>query len=106
MLDASGWAWGVSGSAGFELASGVPALHADSDLDLILRAPLALERGEAQALLALLDQAECPVDLQVQTPHGAVALREWARAAGKVLLKSSSGALLVRDPWNPLEWAA
>jgi phosphoribosyl-dephospho-CoA transferase len=106
MLDASGWAWGVSGSAGFELASGVPALHADSDLDLILRAPLALERGEAQALLVLLDQTECPVDLQVQTPHGAVALREWARAAGKVLLKSSSGALLVRDPWNPLEWAA
>ncbi|MCZ7019303.1 phosphoribosyl-dephospho-CoA transferase MdcG domain-containing protein, partial [Salmonella enterica] len=28
-------AWGVTGSAGFELATGIEALHAQSDLDLL-----------------------------------------------------------------------
>ncbi len=106
MLNASGLTWGVSGSAGFELASGVAALHAGSDLDLIVRAPVALDKYAARQLLGLIDQAECQVDLQLQTPCGAVALREWAGAAGKVLLKSSSAAVLVRDPWNPQELAA
>ena len=92
--------WGVSGSAGFELASGVEALHALSDLDLILRAPEPLDRFEARALLAKLDTAPCAVDLQLQTPFGAVALREWAGVSRRVLLKTSSGAHLVLDPWQ------
>ena len=106
MLDACGWVWGISGSAGFELASGCAALHERSDLDLILRAPQPLARTEAQALLLLLDAAPCPVDLQVQTPYGAIALREWARPARRVLLKNSEQACLVLDPWNPQEQAA
>ncbi|AZE75438.1 Malonate decarboxylase holo-ACP synthase [Pseudomonas synxantha] len=92
--------WGVSGSAGFELASGVEALHAMSDLDLILRTPEPLDRFEARALLAKLDTAPCAVDLQLQTPFGAVALREWAGLSRRVLLKTSSGAHLVLDPWQ------
>lgn len=92
--------WGVSGSAGFELASGIEALHAASDLDLILRTPEPLERDQAHALLAMLDSAPCAVDLQLQTPVGAVALREWAGASRRVLLKTANGAHLVVDPWQ------
>lgn len=92
--------WGVSGSAGFELASGVEALHAMSDLDLILRAPEPIERNAARALLAKLDAAPCAVDLQLQTPFGAVALREWAAGSRRVLLKTAGGAHLVLDPWQ------
>ncbi|KRP42229.1 phosphoribosyl-dephospho-CoA transferase [Pseudomonas libanensis] len=92
--------WGVSGSAGFELASGVEVLHAMSDLDLILRTPEPLDRFEARALLAKLDTAPCAVDLQLQTPFGAVALREWAGGSRRVLLKTSNGAHLVLDPWQ------
>lgn len=92
--------WGVSGSAGFELASGVEALHAMSDLDLILRAPEPLERNAARALLEKLDAAPCAVDLQLQTPFGAVALREWAAGSRRVLLKTTGGAHLVLDPWQ------
>jgi len=92
--------WGVSGSAGFELASGVEALHAMSDLDLILRAPEPLERNAARALLEKLDAAPCAVDLQLQTPFGAVALREWATGSRRVLLKTTGGAHLVLDPWQ------
>ncbi|OPA99235.1 malonate decarboxylase holo-ACP synthase [Pseudomonas synxantha] len=92
--------WGVSGSAGFELASGVEALHAMSDLDLILRTPEPLDRNAARALLAKLDAAPCAVDLQLQTPFGAVALREWATGSRRVLLKTTGGAHLVLDPWQ------
>jgi phosphoribosyl-dephospho-CoA transferase len=106
LLDAGGLSWGVSGSAGFELASGVAALHQHSDLDLILRTPQPLDRVQALALMKRLDAAVCPVDLQLQTPNGAVALREWAGSAQRVLLKSASGARLVLDPWQALEQAA
>jgi len=94
--------WGVSGSAGFELATGIEALHASSDLDLILRAPEPLERRDAADLQAILDTADCVVDLQLQTPFGAVALREWAGSSRRVLLKAASGAHLVIDPWQAL----
>ncbi|MFD2884994.1 malonate decarboxylase holo-ACP synthase [Pseudomonas lini] len=107
MLDACGWVWGVSGSAGFELASGFAALHERSDLDLILRTPQPLSRLQAQELVTLLGTAECLVDLQLQTPNGAVALREWAGPSHRVLLKKNAQvACLVSDPWNPQEQAA
>ncbi|MFJ7144903.1 MAG: malonate decarboxylase holo-ACP synthase [Pseudomonas protegens] len=105
-LDALGLVWGVSGSAGFELASGVPALHQLSDLDLILRTDEPFTRLRARELLGLLDSAGCPVDLQLQVPAGALALREWAGSAQRVLLKSARGARLVSDPWCALECAA
>ncbi|PNG33835.1 phosphoribosyl-dephospho-CoA transferase [Pseudomonas protegens] len=105
-LDALGLVWGVSGSAGFELACGIAALHQHSDLDLILRTPEPFSRTQARELLALLECAECPVDLQLQVPAGALALREWAGTAPRVLLKSAEGARLVSDPWCALEQAA
>lgn len=105
-LDALGLVWGVSGSAGFELACGIAALHQHSDLDLILRTPEPFSRTQARELLALLECAECPVDLQLQVPAGALALREWAGTSPRVLLKSAGGARLVSDPWCALEQAA
>lgn len=92
--------WGVTGSAGFELATGIEALHAQSDLDLILRTPEPLDRNDARDLLATLDEVTCAVDLQLQTPFGAVALREWAGPSRRVLLKTANGAHLVIDPWQ------
>lgn len=106
MLDDCGWVWGVSGSAGFELASGFMAMHEGSDLDLILRTPHLLARNQARELVALFDQAACRVDMQLQTPFGAVALREWAGPSARVLLKNAHQACLVADPWNVQEQAA
>jgi phosphoribosyl-dephospho-CoA transferase len=100
MLDDCGWVWGVSGSAGFELASGFQALHERSDLDLILRTPQPLDRLKAQALVRILDSAACQVDMQLQTPFGAIALREWAGPGRRVLLKNACEACLVIDPWE------
>jgi len=106
MLDDCGWVWGVSGSVGFELASGFTAMHAASDLDLILRTPQLITRNQARKLVELFDQAVCRVDMQLQTPFGAVAIREWASGSARVLLKNQHQACLVADPWNPQEQAA
>ncbi|MFJ4157896.1 malonate decarboxylase holo-ACP synthase [Pseudomonas sp. NPDC089752] len=106
VLDASGLAWGPTGGVGYQLASGVDVLHAASDLDLVLRTPQPLTRAKARELLDILDCGPCRIDLQLDTPAGAVALREWAGMARRVLLKSAHGAQLVADPWNPLERAA
>lgn len=98
-LDGLGLAWGVTGSLGFELASGIRAAHPQSDLDLTLLAPHALDRAPARRLCAVLDAAPGRIDLQLETPHGAVALREWAGDAARVLLKTQRGPQLVDDPW-------
>jgi len=105
-LDALGLSWGVTGSLGFELASGIVAAHANSDLDLSLRAPQHLPREWARTLCRLLDEAPGRVDLQLETPHGAVALREWAGEAPRILLKTQNGPLLVSNPWQAQQVAA
>lgn len=106
VLDSSHLAWGPTGGVGYQLATGIEVLHADSDLDLLLRTPQPLARQAARDLLEILDCAPCRVDVQLETPGGAVALREWAGPARRVLLKATNGARLVIDPWAALEWAA
>ena len=106
VLDAVGLPWGLAGSAGFELATGIKVLHQDSDLDLILRADRFLRRELAAELVEALEGAICRIDLQLQTPFGAVALREWAGSARQVLLKADDGARLVSNPWQLQECAA
>jgi len=100
LLDALGHAWGVTGSAGFQLATGLPTAHPDSDLDLLLRAERPLPRSEARPLLLLLEGRACRVDLQLETPLGGVALGEWAGGAARVLVKAAEGPRLVSDPWQ------
>ncbi len=99
LLDALGYVWGVTGSAGFQLATGLPTAHPDSDLDLLLRTVHPLPRSEARPLLQLLERRACRVDLQLETPLGGVALREWAGGAARVLVKAAEGPRLVSDPW-------
>lgn len=106
LMDLLALTWGVSGSAGFELASGLPALHQNSDLDLIVRTPRFVSRDWAAELVQMLDRAVCRIDVQLQTPFGALALREWAGASRQVLLKSEHGAWLVDQPWQPAEACA
>jgi phosphoribosyl-dephospho-CoA transferase len=99
-LDRLGLMWGIGGSVGFALASGVSTLRHDSDLDLLLRATQPLSRDEARALVSLLQTAPARIDMQVDTGHGGFALAEWAGAALRVLLKTAHGPRLVADPWS------
>jgi len=98
--------WGVTGSVGFQLATGADVVRVESDLDLLLRAPTELPRQEARELQQLLDDSPCRVDLQLETPAGAIALREWASGSARVLLKCATGARLIVNPWAAAELAA
>lgn len=93
------WTWGITGSTGYALATGVPVIHAESDLDLLIRAPVPLPEEAFQRWAAQLGSALCRVDTQVETPAGGFALNEWLRE-GRALLKTHRGPRLVADPWG------
>jgi phosphoribosyl-dephospho-CoA transferase len=101
-LDALGLAWGPTGGVGFFLASGLPVLRPDSDLDLLVRAPQPLSVSQSAALAALQADTACRIDIQIDTGGGAFALAEWTRAGRRVLLKTGAGPVLTDDPWRML----
>ncbi len=92
------WVWGITGSVGYALATEVPVLHANSDLDLLIRCPQPVAHHALAEWQQVISQMLCRADTQIETPQGAFALAEWLRD-GRALLKTSSGPHLVRDPW-------
>ena len=93
--------WGPGGSVGYELASAMPAVHADSDLDFILSAPQQLDLTEAQDLWRMISSAPGKVDALVETPFCGFSLEEFVTASSrKILLRTSDGRTLGCNPWN------
>ncbi|MBZ0057189.1 MULTISPECIES: malonate decarboxylase holo-ACP synthase [Enterobacteriaceae] len=93
------WHWGITGSTAYALATEIPVLHADSDLDLLIRAPQPLTDEELRQWQAQIEKLPCRADTQVETPYGAFALNEWLRE-GRVLLKTATGPQLTATPWH------
>lgn len=95
--------WGPTGSTGFELASGTPALSPTSDLDLLIRLPERREPAVLRELAGVLAHAAARagtrVDAQVETPAGGVALAELAAGKSRVLVRANDGPRFVADPW-------
>ncbi|OYO28622.1 malonate decarboxylase holo-ACP synthase [Janthinobacterium sp. PC23-8] len=103
LLDATGWAWGPTGGVGFALATGLPVLREDSDLDLVLRLPAPPDAAQTEALRTIATAVTtCRLDLQIDTGHGGFAWAEWAAGRSKILLKTNRGPLLTATPWEPL----
>lgn len=92
------WIWGVTGSTGYALATGIPVIHATSDLDLLIRAPQPLSSVELSHWQQQLSGGLCRADTQLETPNGGFALAEWLRD-GRSMLKTNHGPQLVSDPW-------
>ncbi|BBU27866.1 phosphoribosyl-dephospho-CoA transferase [Burkholderia sp. THE68] len=103
IIDAHGVDWGPTGSAGFELASAMPTLTRDSDLDIVVRAPTPLSRDAAATLFDALShaaqEAGTRIDAQIETPDAAFSLAEFARPNLRVMLRHADGPRLVIDPW-------
>lgn len=99
-FNATGLAWGPTGGVGYFVACGLPVLRADSDLDVVVRAPQPLTACQAAVLdgIQAAQGVACRIDIQVDTGHGAFAFAEWRRG-GRVLLKTNSGPQLCADPW-------
>ena len=101
-----GGAWGPVGSAGFELASGVPTVTGDSDLDLIVRLGFPPPAALVAELLIGLSRLEVHIDVLLETPLGAVALIEYAQARPPFLVRTPAGPRLTPDPWRAAAVAA
>jgi len=92
--------WGPTGSVGFQLATGLPVVRVDSDLDIVMRFPEEPDRAEMAPVLRLFAELPVRCDAQMETPHGAVALAEWARGERRMLLKTARGPFLVANAWQ------
>lgn len=95
----SGFKWGVGGSLGFELSSGISAIKPTSDFDLLLyaNAPAELPLTVIAANHSFFEQ----FDTQVITAKGGFALKEYLRTpAKKILLKTDAGPLLTKELWS------
>jgi phosphoribosyl-dephospho-CoA transferase len=94
LLRGAGYQCGPTGSFGFELASGIPSTHPESDLDILVEVSRPIGIAKAHGLLAAME-ALSPVrlDIQMSTPAGGVSWREYC-AADEVLVKTNSGPVL------------
>lgn len=106
LLDAIDLPWGPTGGVGFALATGLPVLHAQSDLDLVLRATSPFDRIQVEHLAMLLQHRACRIDLQIDTGVGGFSFAEWIAGRERILLKTNNGPLLTHDPWQPFAQAA
>ncbi|WP_158601925.1 malonate decarboxylase holo-ACP synthase [Pararobbsia silviterrae] len=100
-LDGLGFAWGVTGSAGFALATGIRVLRDTSDLDVLIRIPSRPADDVLDACAHACADAPARIDAQIDTGFGGFALLEWRARRGRVLLKTARGPVLVEDPWRP-----
>ena len=97
--------WGPGGSVGYELASGIPAVRDDSDLDFILFAPRKLEITEAQDLWRMISSAPGKVDALVETPLCGFSLEEFVTTSPrKILLRTSDGRILGSESLESVGW--
>lgn len=91
--------WGPTGSAGFELATGLATLRPASDLDIVVHAQPHRDLPAQWDLLVQLGAAfrnlPARVDAQLALDVGAVALEELLSGAGEVLVKTPSGPALM-----------
>ena len=92
--------WGITGSLAFELATAVETANQQSDIDLRILAPTALDKLAASELAKELSTLQQRPDVQIETPQGALALAEWVHTSGSVMIKSNQGPFLTQNPWQ------
>ncbi|RBP96190.1 phosphoribosyl-dephospho-CoA transferase [Cytobacillus firmus] len=92
--------WGPGGSAGFELATGIVTVTAESDLDIVLRAPKSIPIHIAAEIIHAMKSCPARVDIQAETPAGSFSLLEYANGSATMLVKTKFGPILCENPWK------
>ena len=93
--------WGPAGSVAFELVSGCATTGPASDLDLVVLTDEPLAAARAARLVGQLAALTARVDVQLETPQGALSLGEYVRARAPFLLRTADGPRLSAAPWAP-----
>jgi len=90
--------WGPTGSVGFELGTGIAVVSPASDLDFLLRADSYLPPSLIGELYHEMQRVEVKLDIQLETPQGAVALTEYLSGKQPFLLRTLAGPRLFTQP--------
>lgn len=91
--------WGPAGSAGFELASKIPIVRPDSDLDIVVRPTTAHTHDVLEYFRQRLNAARAKIDVLIETKIGGVVLDEWLHSPRRVLIKTIHGPQLSAFAW-------
>lgn len=92
--------WGIGGSIGFELATGFVTANENSDLDLVVALYQPIDEQYLKQLWQALGDVGVAMDVQIETPNGAFALREWLqRGSQPVMMKTPQAPVLTTNPW-------
>lgn len=92
--------WGIGGSCGYELVTGIVMANETSDLDIIVRNFPKIETAQAKTLLFELNQFNVHIDLQVTEGQNGFSLEEYANDRSETtLIKTANGPKLATDPW-------
>ena len=92
--------WGPGGSIGFELATGRQVASPKSDLDIVIYADNRITKEEAKYLCAVTADLPAELDIRVETPRFEFSLQEYSSTNSDILLRSPTGGMLGRDPWQ------
>ena len=92
--------WGITGSLGFELATGIETANEQSDIDLYIISQRPLKKLHCMDIALQFDQLDLRPDVQIETPYGAFAMSEWLVRKGSVMVKSKHGPYLTTTPWQ------
>lgn len=96
---------GPTGSVGFAVATGSPAVRMASDLDILIRlnrsAVSKLERRKATT--ELFDRQACRVDARADVPAGEINLSEYLGQRDRpIMVRRADGTAVLGDPWEAL----
>ena len=88
--------WGIGGSVGYELASGISVANANSDLDIILYMDAPLNAVLLKEISDFFSTLPCKLDVQIEARLGAASLYELAQqTTERVMIKSNKGPYML-----------
>lgn len=93
-----GFKWGIGGSVGFSMGTGINVCHENSDIDIILYCEKLQELDQLKPILSQLQKSALRVDVQVEILGvGAVVLADYLEHASFIVRTSTGPILLEKD---------
>jgi|GEM_PF-451237 len=93
-----GLKWGIGGSVGFSMGTGINVCHENSDIDIIMYCEKLQELDQLKPILSKLRTSEHRVDVQVEILGvGAVVLADYLEHASFIVRTSTGPVLLEKE---------
>lgn len=90
--------WGIGGSVGFSMATGIRVCHENSDIDIILYCEKLKELNQFAPILSQLQQCRHRIDVQVEVlGTGAVVLEDYLEHPSFILRTATGPILLEKE---------